>query len=59
VVQSAGDNTTYNYKNPVRRDVVSAGVQGQQMIIRWVTDNAGPWFLHWYSHPSSTMCNPS
>jgi len=46
VVQSAGDNTTYNYKNPVRRDVVSAGVQGQQMIIRWVTDNAGPWFLH-------------
>jgi len=46
VVQSAGDNTTFNYENPVRRDVVSAGIQGQQMVIRWVTDNAGPWFLH-------------
>jgi len=46
VVQSAGDITTFNYKNPVRRDVVSAGIRGQQMIIRWVTDNAGPWFLH-------------
>jgi FtsP/CotA-like multicopper oxidase with cupredoxin domain len=50
---------TYNYKNPVRRDVVSAGVQGQQMIIRWVTDNAGPWLLHWYSHLSSTVCDLS
>ncbi|KAI9571986.1 Cupredoxin [Boletus coccyginus] len=46
VVQSAGDNSTLNYKNSVRRDVVSAGVEGQQMVIRWVTDNAGAWFLH-------------
>jgi len=46
VVQSAGANTTFNYKNPVRRDVVSAGIQGQRMVVRWVTDNAGPWFLH-------------
>ncbi|KAG1772115.1 multicopper oxidase-domain-containing protein, partial [Suillus occidentalis] len=30
----------------VRRDVVSAGSLGQQMVIRWVTDNSGPWFLH-------------
>ncbi|KAG0695822.1 laccase [Suillus ampliporus] len=45
VVQSAG-NTTFNYVNPVRRDVVSAGFQNQQMVIRWVTDNSGPWFLH-------------
>jgi len=46
VVQSAGVNMTFNYKNPVRRDVVSAGIQGQQMVIRFVTDNSGPWFLH-------------
>ncbi|KAI6112540.1 laccase [Pisolithus sp. B1] len=46
VVQSAGNMSFFNYLNPVRRDVVSAGSQGQQMIIRFVTDNAGPWFLH-------------
>ncbi|KAG1804680.1 laccase [Suillus subaureus] len=45
VVQSAG-NSTFNYVNPVRRDVVSAGVPNQQMVIRWTTDNSGPWFLH-------------
>ncbi|KAG1729891.1 laccase [Suillus occidentalis] len=45
VVQSANSNT-FNYENPVRRDVVSAGSAGQQMVIRWVTDNSGPWFLH-------------
>ncbi|KAG2088816.1 laccase [Suillus cothurnatus] len=45
VVQSAG-NSTFNYMNPVRRDVVSAGSAGQQMVIRWTTDNSGPWFLH-------------
>jgi iron transport multicopper oxidase len=46
VVQSAGGDTNFNYKNPVRRDVASAGIQGQQMVVRFVTDNAGPWFLH-------------
>ncbi|KAF8553018.1 laccase [Imleria badia] len=46
VVQSAGVNSTFNYNNPVRRDVASAGIQGQQMVVRFVTDNAGPWFLH-------------
>ncbi|KAG0695821.1 laccase [Suillus ampliporus] len=45
VVQSAG-STSFNYANPVRRDVVSAGTAGQQMVIRWTTDNSGPWFLH-------------
>jgi hypothetical protein len=34
--------------NPVRRDVVNAGSDGQQMVIRWVTDNSGPWIFHWY-----------
>jgi len=48
VVQSAG-NSTFNYANPVRRDVVNAGAFGEQMVIRWVTDNSGPWFLHWYA----------
>ncbi|KAF9232456.1 laccase [Melanogaster broomeanus] len=46
VVQSAGPNTTLNYMNPVRRDVASAGIQGEQVVMRWVTDNSGPWFLH-------------
>ncbi|KAG1740901.1 laccase [Suillus paluster] len=45
VVQSAG-NGSFNYVNPVRRDVASIGIQDQQMVIRWVTDNSGPWFLH-------------
>ncbi|KAG1888610.1 laccase [Suillus subluteus] len=45
VVQSAG-NSSFNYVNPVRRDVVSSGILNQQMVIRWVTDNSGPWFLH-------------
>jgi hypothetical protein len=48
VVQSAGNRTTFNYINPVRRDVVNAGSLGQQTVIRWITDNSGPWFLHWY-----------
>ncbi|KAG2138558.1 laccase [Suillus clintonianus] len=45
VVQSA-TSSTFNYVNPVRRDVVNAGGPGQQMVIRWTTDNSGPWFLH-------------
>ncbi|KAJ3873232.1 laccase 1 AVT [Lentinula edodes] len=44
VVRSA-DNTTYNYENPVRRDVTSVAI-GNQTTIRFVTDNPGPWFLH-------------
>ncbi|KAG2130446.1 laccase [Suillus bovinus] len=45
VVQSA-DSSTFNYANPVRRDVVSAGSDGQHTVIRWITDNPGPWFIH-------------
>ncbi|KAG0702905.1 laccase [Suillus ampliporus] len=45
VVQSTG-NSSFNYFNPVRRDVVAVGPQDQQMVIRWVTDNSGPWLLH-------------
>ncbi|KAI9511060.1 laccase 2 precursor [Russula earlei] len=45
VVRSAG-NSTYNYDNPVIRDVVSIGDSGDNVTIRFFTDNPGPWFLH-------------
>jgi len=45
VVRSAG-NSTYNYDNPVIRDVVSMGNTGDNVTIRFFTDNPGPWFLH-------------
>ncbi|KAK0432321.1 laccase [Armillaria borealis] len=45
VVRSAG-STVYNYANPVRRDVVNIGVLGDNVTIRFTTDNPGPWFLH-------------
>ncbi|KAG6917876.1 hypothetical protein DXG01_000646 [Tephrocybe rancida] len=45
VVRSA-DSNTYNWKNPVRRDTVSTGFADGNTTIRFVTDNAGPWFLH-------------
>nr|BAI66147.1 laccase [Pleurotus salmoneostramineus] len=45
VIRSAG-STNYNFVNPPRRDVVSTGNVGDNVTIRFVTDNAGPWFLH-------------
>ncbi|THH28683.1 hypothetical protein EUX98_g5502 [Antrodiella citrinella] len=45
VVRSAG-SSTYNYENPIRRDVVSTGGVGDNVTIRFKTDNPGPWFLH-------------
>ncbi|KAI0690882.1 laccase B [Cerioporus squamosus] len=45
VVKSAGQ-TTPNYANPVRRDVVSIGSGSDNVTIRFKTDNPGPWFLH-------------
>ncbi|KAK0219229.1 laccase lcc5 [Armillaria fumosa] len=45
VIRSAG-STVYNYKNPVRRDVVNIGTTGDNVTIRFTTDNPGPWFLH-------------
>ncbi|KDQ29908.1 multi-copper oxidase superfamily [Pleurotus ostreatus PC15] len=45
VVRSAG-SSTYNYRNPVRRDVVSTGTGSDNVTIRFKTDNPGPWFLH-------------
>ncbi|KAJ7024838.1 laccase [Mycena alexandri] len=46
VVRSAG-NSSYNFANPVIRDVVSTGpATTDNTTFRFVTDNAGPWFLH-------------
>nr|UYM28070.1 laccase 7 [Trametes polyzona] len=45
VVRSAG-SSVYNYANPVQRDVVSTGTAGDNVTIRFKTDNPGPWFLH-------------
>ncbi|KAJ7635013.1 laccase 2 precursor [Roridomyces roridus] len=45
VVRSAG-SSTYNYRNPLVRDVVNTGLAGDNVTFRFVTDNAGPWFLH-------------
>ncbi|CDO78173.1 Laccase [Trametes cinnabarina] len=47
VVRSAG-SAEYNYENPIFRDVVSTGKpeDGDNVTIRFRTDNPGPWFLH-------------
>ncbi|KAJ7478293.1 laccase [Mycena latifolia] len=46
VIKSAG-NDTYNFDNPIIRDVVSTGTATtDNTTIRFVTDNAGPWILH-------------
>ncbi|EDR14430.1 laccase, multicopper oxidase, benzenediol:oxygen oxidorectuctase [Laccaria bicolor S238N-H82] len=45
VVRSAG-NSTYNYVNPVRRDVVSIGASTDNVTIRFNTNNPGPWIMH-------------
>ncbi|KAK1229545.1 laccase, multicopper oxidase, benzenediol:oxygen oxidorectuctase [Marasmius sp. AFHP31] len=45
VVRVAGSDT-YNYANPVRRDVVRTGNGGDNVTFRFRTDNPGPWFLH-------------
>ncbi|PAV23691.1 laccase [Pyrrhoderma noxium] len=44
VVRVAGSDT-YNYDNPVRRDVVNIGTTSDNVTIRFTTDNAGPWHL--------------
>ncbi|KAJ2924903.1 hypothetical protein H1R20_g12175, partial [Candolleomyces eurysporus] len=50
VIKSA-DSDTFNFKNPVRRDVVSIGGVGQFAVIRFVTDNPGPWIFHCHIEP--------
>jgi iron transport multicopper oxidase len=49
VVRGAGQTAAEaNFVNPPRRDVVAMGSAGDNVTIRFVTDNAGPWILHWY-----------
>nr|Q99055.1 RecName: Full=Laccase-4; AltName: Full=Benzenediol:oxygen oxidoreductase 4; AltName: Full=Diphenol oxidase 4; AltName: Full=Urishiol oxidase 4; Flags: Precursor [Trametes villosa]AAB47734.1 laccase [Trametes villosa] len=45
IVRTAGSTDT-NFVNPVRRDVVNTGTVGDNVTIRFTTDNPGPWFLH-------------
>ncbi|KAI0794707.1 laccase [Fomes fomentarius] len=45
VVRSAGSDV-YNYDNPVKRDTVNIGDTGDNVTIRFTTDNPGPWFFH-------------
>ncbi|OCH92441.1 laccase 2 precursor [Obba rivulosa] len=45
VIRSTG-TPNYNYENPVRRDTVNTGFEGDLVTIRFRTDNPGPWFLH-------------
>ncbi|KIM39600.1 multicopper oxidase [Hebeloma cylindrosporum] len=45
VVRSAGSDV-YNFESPVRSDTVNTGVGKGNITIRFLTDNAGPWFLH-------------
>ncbi|KAF7364261.1 Laccase I [Mycena sanguinolenta] len=46
VIRSAG-NSSYNFVNPVIRDVVSTGPSTSDLTtFRFETNNAGPWFLH-------------
>ncbi|KAG6844220.1 Acyl-coenzyme A oxidase 2 [Tephrocybe sp. NHM501043] len=46
VIRSA-NSSAYNYVDPPRRDVVSTGLAGDNVTIRFETDNSGPWILHW------------
>lgn len=45
VIRAEGQSD-YNFVNPPRRDVVSMGGPGDNVTIRFRTDNSGPWFLH-------------
>ncbi|KAL5513427.1 LCC11_5 [Sanghuangporus vaninii] len=45
VVRVAGSQT-YNFANPIRRDVVDVGNFGDNVTLRFVTNNPGPWFFH-------------
>jgi len=56
-VRSAG-NSTYNYVNPSKRDVVSIGTSASDnTTIRFVTDNPGPWFMHCHIGAHSSLCS--
>lgn len=37
---------THSYDDPILRDVVNTGDTGDEVTIRFTTNNPGPWFLH-------------
>ncbi|KAG6856002.1 hypothetical protein H0H87_008546, partial [Tephrocybe sp. NHM501043] len=39
-------STQYDWKNPAMRDTINTGLDGNLTVVRFFTDNAGPWFLH-------------
>ena len=45
MVRAAG-SSEYNFKNPVRRDVLTPGQPDDIVTIRFRTDNPGPWIFH-------------
>ncbi|KAG6809159.1 hypothetical protein H0H92_001364 [Tricholoma furcatifolium] len=45
VIRSAG-SSDYNFADPIKRDTVNGGFATDNTTIRFVTDNAGPWFFH-------------
>ncbi|KAI0297807.1 laccase 3 [Multifurca ochricompacta] len=53
VVRSPG-SSTYNYDDPMIRDVVSMGSAGDNVTIRFFTDNPGPWILNCHVNWHST-----
>nr|VWO98767.1 Tetraspanin [Ganoderma boninense] len=50
VVRSA-NSSVYNYEDPIWRDVVNTGERGDNVTIRFRTDNPGPWILHCHIDP--------
>ncbi|KAG6906721.1 hypothetical protein DXG01_012436 [Tephrocybe rancida] len=45
VVKNA-HSPSFNWANPVIRDTVTTGFDNNLTVIRFFTDNSGPWFLH-------------
>jgi iron transport multicopper oxidase len=45
VIKTA-NSTQYNFIDPIQRDTISSGLEDDEAIIRFRTDNPGPWFLH-------------
>ncbi|PPR05198.1 hypothetical protein CVT24_010298 [Panaeolus cyanescens] len=45
VIRVAG-SSEYNFVDPPKRDVVNIGKLGDNVTIRFKTNNAGPWILH-------------
>ncbi|KAG7091715.1 hypothetical protein E1B28_008116 [Marasmius oreades] len=57
VIRSAG-NDSFQWNNPIQRDVVDTGYSGDNVVIRWTTDNPGPWFFHCHidDHLGRCLC---